>query len=90
MTILDKVREIVAETYRKPLADITPNTRFVQDLGDSMEVVEVVMTCEDVFDIAIPDADAEKLETVSQLVSYIESRLKPDETVWPPPPKGHF
>lgn len=90
MTILDKVRGIVADVYGEPLADVMPNTHFVDDFGDSLELVTVVMSCEDVFDIAIPDADAEKLETVALLADYIKRRLAPDNTVWPPPPKGFF
>lgn len=85
MTILERVREIVAEEYREPLTEIMSATRFVQDLGDSMELVEVVMHCEETFHIEIPDEDAEKLETVGQLAAYIESRLAPNDSVWPPP-----
>lgn len=90
MTILDKVREIVAEGFGEPLTEIRPETHFVKDLHASLDFVEVVLTCEEVFNIAISDEDAEKLETVGQLAAYIESQLEPSDTVWPPPPKGFF
>jgi acyl carrier protein len=52
------------------------NASFVDDLGaDSLDIVELVMSMEEEFDIEIPDDDAEKLQTIGDAVAYLEERL---------------
>jgi acyl carrier protein len=85
--ILYKVMEIVAEQFGGKIGDLTPDTRFVEDLDESLEFTETVMACEEDFGINIPDEEAVKLVTIGLLAAYIESRFEVDNSVWPPAPK---
>jgi acyl carrier protein len=74
--IQKKVTNILVEKLGIPESEITPDANFVKDLGiDSLDYAELVMEFEQTFDIKIPDDDAEKLQTISQAVKYIESKL---------------
>ena len=74
--VADKVKEIVAEELTADEGIVTPQARFVEDLGaDSLDVVELVMRFEEEFEIEIPDDDAEKIATVGDAVSYIEKKI---------------
>ena len=65
MSIEDKVKNIIAEKLSVDLADIVPEASFVDDLGaDSLDLVELIMSMEEEFDIEISDEDAEKMLTV--------------------------
>jgi acyl carrier protein len=56
---------------------ITPGANVIDDLGaDSLDIVELVMALEESFDLEIPDEDAEKIRTVQDILSYLESNLK--------------
>ena len=58
-------------------SQITPDASFVKDLGiDSLDYAELVMEFEQNFDIKIPDDDAEKMQTIGEAVTYIQSKLK--------------
>jgi len=68
----EKVIEIVAEQMGVDKAEITRETSFTNDLNaDSLDTVELVMEFEDEFETAIPDDDAEKIQTVGQAIEYI-------------------
>ena len=55
---------------------VTEDANFIDDLGaDSLDVVDLVIGFEDAFDIQIPEEDSEKIKTVGDAVSYIESKL---------------
>lgn len=74
--IQKKVTGILVEKLGIPESEITSDANFVKDLGiDSLDYAELVMEFEQTFDIKIPDDDAEKLQTISQAVKYIESKL---------------
>ena len=74
MSIADKIKETVAEQLGVDGEKITPEATFVDDLGaDSLDVVELVMALEEEFEIEIPDEDAEKLQTVQNVVDYVEA-----------------
>jgi len=88
MLVLDRVKKIVADGFDVSVASLTPETNFVYDLQASLDLVEVIMSCEEEFHIQIPDEAAVELVTVGHLASYIENRLHPDETVWPPAPRS--
>jgi acyl carrier protein len=77
MATIDKVREIVADQLSVEPNIVTPQARFVEDLGaDSLDVVELVMRFEEEFEVEIPDEDAEKLTTVGKAVDYIEKKAE--------------
>lgn len=71
MSVEDKVKKIIAEKLSVDLDDIVPGASFVDDLGaDSLDLVELIMSMEEEFDIDIPDEDAEKILTVQDAIEY--------------------
>ncbi|TET12660.1 acyl carrier protein [Candidatus Aerophobetes bacterium] len=78
--IIKKVKEITSEQLGVDESQITPEAKFVDDLGaDSLDTVELVMALEEEFDLEISDEEAEKLTTVQKVVDYIEDRLEKSE-----------
>ncbi|RUM60474.1 MAG: acyl carrier protein [Persephonella sp.] len=74
--IEEKVKEIIAEQLGIEVDQIKPESKFVDDLGaDSLDVVELIMAFEEAFDIEIPDEDAEKIQTVKDVIDYIQAKL---------------
>ncbi len=75
MAVAEKVKEIVAQQLGVNEEQVTDEASFKDDLGaDSLDIVELVMAFEEEFNVEIPDEDAEKVTTVGQAVSYIESK----------------
>ncbi len=75
--IIKKVKEITSEQLGVDEPQITPEAKFVEDLGaDSLDTVELVMALEEEFDLEISDEDAEKLVTVQKVVDYIEDHVE--------------
>ena len=75
--VADKVKKIVVENLSVSEDQVTPEARFIEDLGaDSLDLVELVMAFEEEFGSDIPDEDAEKLTTVGDAIKYIEDRSK--------------
>lgn len=75
MDIFDRVRKIIVEQLGVDLEEVKTEASFVEDLGaDSLDVVELVMSFEEEFDLKIPDEDAEKIATVGNAVDYINSQ----------------
>jgi acyl carrier protein len=73
-SVEEKVKHIIVEQLGVDEEEVKPEATFVDDLGaDSLDVVELVMALEEEFGIEISDEDAEKLVSVQQAVSYIES-----------------
>jgi acyl carrier protein len=76
-SIADRVKEIVAEQLGVSAEQVTPEAKFVEDLGaDSLDTVELVMALEEEFSVEVPDEDAEKLLTVNDAIKYIEANCK--------------
>ncbi|MBQ6627074.1 MAG: acyl carrier protein [Ruminococcus sp.] len=74
--VLEKVKLILSEQLEVEEDTITADTDIQDDLGaDSLDVVDMVMSIEDEFEIEVPDEDIESLRTVGALVSYIESHI---------------
>ena len=74
-SVTDRVKEIVVEQLGVNLDQVTPEAKFIEDLGaDSLDTVELVMAFEEEFGAEIPDEDAEKLQTVGDVIRYIEER----------------
>ncbi len=69
----ERVKEIICEQLGVEEDDVTPNAKFIEDLGaDSLDTVELVMAFEEEFDLEIPDEDAEKIVTVGDAINYIK------------------
>ena len=76
MSTLDTVKKVVVDQLSVDEKLVTPEARFTDDLGaDSLDTVELVMALEEEFDIEIPDADAEKVTTVGDVVEYIKENV---------------
>jgi acyl carrier protein len=76
-SIEEKVKQLIVEQLGVDEAEVTPTANFIEDLGaDSLDIVELVMTFEESFEIEIPDEDAEKIHTVKDSVDYIQSHVK--------------
>ena len=74
-SVADKVKKIVVEQLGVSEDQVTPEAKFIEDLGaDSLDQVELVMALEDDFGSDIPDEDAEKLTTVGDAIKYVESK----------------
>jgi acyl carrier protein len=72
--IADKVKEIIIQNLNVPGENVTPEAKFIEDLGaDSLDTVELVMAFEEEFGIEVPDEEAEKLVSVGAVISHIES-----------------
>ena len=74
-TVADKVKKIVVDQLGVSEDQVTPEAKFIEDLGaDSWDQVELVMAFEEEFGADIPDEDAEKLTSVGDAIAYIESK----------------
>jgi acyl carrier protein len=74
MSVEDKVKKIIAEKLSVDLEEVLPDASFVDDLGaDSLDLVELIMSMEEEFDIDISDEDAETIATVKDAIAYINS-----------------
>ena len=72
-SVEDRVKQIIVEQLGVEEAEVTPNASFVDDLGaDSLDTVELVMALEEEFGHEIPDEQAEKLQSVGDVIKYIE------------------
>jgi len=74
MPVEDKVKKIIAEKLSVDLSDVVPEASFVDDLGaDSLDLVELIMSMEEDFDIEISDEDSEKMITVQDAIDYLRA-----------------
>ncbi len=75
-TVLERVTKVVVDRLGVDESEVKVEASFRDDLGaDSLDVVELVMELEDEFDMEISDEDAEKIATVGDAISYIESKV---------------
>ena len=71
--MFEKVKSVLAQQFELAPESITMDTNLIDDLGaDSLDVVELIMSLEDEFGIAISDNDAAQLYTVGRIVDYLE------------------
>ena len=71
-----RVTELIVEQLGVSKEEAVPKASFIDDLGaDSLDIVELVMSLEEEFDIEIPDEDAEKIQTIDDAVSYLKERV---------------
>ncbi len=74
--VLERVSKIIVDRLGVEESEIAITSRFKEDLdADSLDIVELVMQLEDEFELEIADEDAEKIVTVGDVVSYIESNM---------------
>ena len=72
--VLEKIKAILSEQFSVEEGTITADTLLEDDLGaDSLDVVDLLMTIEDTFEVEIPDEEVENIKTVGALVEYIEN-----------------
>lgn len=70
--MFDKVKSILVEELQVNEADITLESELVNDLGiNSLELADLIMVCEEKFDIEIKDDDIRKFLTVGDIVNYL-------------------
>ncbi len=75
--IFEKVKEIIVEQLGVAETAVSMEASFIDDLGaDSLDIVELIMALEEEFDTEIPDADAEKVVTVGDVVDYIKDHVE--------------
>jgi acyl carrier protein len=74
-SIEEKVKDIIVEQLGVNPEQVTTSASFIEDLGaDSLDTVELVMAFEEEFSVEVPDEDAEKLQTVGNVVDYIKDK----------------
>ncbi|MBR5134290.1 MAG: acyl carrier protein [Clostridia bacterium] len=71
--VIDKVKKILSEQFDVDMSELTENTNIEEDLGaDSVEVIDLLMSLEDEFQVEIPDEAIDEIRTIGDLVAYIE------------------
>ncbi len=76
MSIKDKVKKLIADKLSVEIEEVVPKASFVDDLGaDSLDLVELIMSMEEEFDIEISDEDAEEIQTVQDAMDYVDRHL---------------
>ena len=75
--IFDKVKKIIVDQLDVEEDKVTEAASITDDLGaDSLDVVDLVMSFEEEFDIEIPDDQVEKIKTVGDIVKFIEEKVE--------------
>lgn len=71
---LATMKEVINDQLGIDTADVGENTDFAEDLGaDSLDQLQLITAMEDIFDVAIPDEDFEKIHTVADALDVLES-----------------
>ena len=72
----EKLKKVIADVLNVDPEEITMESTFVDDLGaDSLDVFQIIMGLEEVFDIEIPAEEAEKITTVEEAVNLIKNAV---------------
>ncbi len=75
MATIDKVKELIAKQLNKPVDSITDEKEIVKDLGaDSLDVVEMLMSLEEEFNVTVPEEEAVNIKTVGDIVKLIDKK----------------
>jgi len=70
-----RIKKIIVEQLGVNADQVTPEAKFIEDLGaDSLDTVELVMALEEEFGQEIPDEEAEKLQSVGDVIKFVEDR----------------
>ena len=74
MATVDKVKELISKQLNRPVDEITEDKEVVKDLGaDSLDVVEMIMSLEEEFNVSVPEDDAMNIKTVGDIIKLIEN-----------------
>ncbi len=74
--VFEKIKEILAEQLDADMDEMTMDTNIAKDLGaDSLDVVELLMSIEDEFEVEIPDEEIENIRTIGELTEYIQNNM---------------
>ncbi len=74
-TIEERVKQIIVDQLQVNPEQVTDEAKFIDDLGaDSLDTVELVMAFEEEFGLEVPDDDAEKLQSVGDVINYIKDK----------------
>lgn len=77
MSLEEKVKNLVVTQLGVDAGKVTNDSSFIDDLGaDSLDTVELVMAFEEEFDLEIPDEDAQKMGTVSDVIDYLKDKVE--------------
>ena len=77
MSVLETITQIIVDQLGVDKSAVVPEAKFIDDIGaDSLDIVELLMAVEDQFGIEVPDEDAEGMQTVGDIIRYIEERMK--------------
>ena len=75
MSVLENVKNLISQQLNKPVEEITEDKEIVKDLGaDSLDVVEMLMSLEEEFEIRVPEEEAVNIKTVADIVKVIEEK----------------
>ncbi|HEX6512207.1 MAG TPA: acyl carrier protein [Chloroflexota bacterium] len=75
--VYDRMKKIIVEQLGVDEADVTPQASFVEDLNaDSLDLVELIMSLEEEFNLEISDEDAEKIHTVGDALEYVQEHVE--------------
>jgi acyl carrier protein len=76
----DRVRDIIVELLGVDESKVVPSARFREDLeADSLDLVELIMAIEEEFQGEISDEEAQKITTVGEAITYIDTRMQPSK-----------
>jgi acyl carrier protein len=76
-TIEQRVKDIIVEQLGVNADQVTADAKFIEDLGaDSLDTVELIMALEEEFGLEVPDEEAEKLQSVGDVIKYIDENQK--------------
>ncbi len=76
MATFEKVRDLIAKQLNRPVEEVTEDKEIVKDLGaDSLDVVEMLMSFEEEFNITVPEEDAVNIKTVGDIAKIIDSKI---------------
>jgi acyl carrier protein len=72
----ERLRKLIAEQLSVDEEDVVPEASFIEDLNaDSLDLVELIMTLEEDFNLKISDEDAENIRTVQDAIDYLQEHL---------------
>jgi acyl carrier protein len=73
--VFEKIRQIICDQLELDESKVTLSSNIVEDLGaDSLDLVDLIMSLEDEFDVEVPDEEIEKIKTIGDMVNYIENK----------------